>query len=190
MSIKGRGRYKRTARAVQSSYTKGAVHHHIQKSRERIKGYSWLCVIFKNLGIDCYSNIFIAILNETLIRFFGLAKRNARGQWKNPVDRGNTVLQLWKCCLISIRVRTKTTNRLDLSSPFLPVKKDKWCSVVQNLGFGYNFIIVLPHEIPFTWIYQSCCIMTTWETLTNMMAYSYKMVCRWRDVLPLSWANA
>ena len=63
-----------------SSYTKGAVHHHIQKSRERIKGYSWLCVIFKNLGIDCYSNIFIAILNETLIRFFGLAKRNARGQ--------------------------------------------------------------------------------------------------------------
>ena len=72
MSIKGRGRYKRTARAVQSSYTKGAVHHHIQKSRERIKGYSWLCVIFKNLGIDCYSNIFIAILNETLIRFFGL----------------------------------------------------------------------------------------------------------------------
>ena len=49
-------------------------------SRERIKGYSWLCVIFNNLGIDCYSNIFIAILNETLIRFFGLAKRNARGQ--------------------------------------------------------------------------------------------------------------
>ena len=56
--------------------------------------YSWLCVIFKNHGIDCYSNIFIAILNETLIRFFGLVNGMPGGNEKNPVDRGNTMLQL------------------------------------------------------------------------------------------------
>ena len=41
-----------------------------RNKEDRLEGYSWLCVIFKNLGIDCFSNIFITILNETLIGFF------------------------------------------------------------------------------------------------------------------------
>ena len=30
-----------------------------KNKEDRLEGYSWLCVIFKNLGIDCFSNIFI-----------------------------------------------------------------------------------------------------------------------------------
>ena len=93
-----KGKIQKNCVSGTSSYTKGAVHHHIRKSRERIKGCSWLCVIFKNLGIDCYSNIFIAILNETLIRFLP-GKKKCQGAMKNLVDWGNTVLQLRKCCL-------------------------------------------------------------------------------------------
>ena len=105
MSIKGRGRYKRTARAAQS-YTKGAVRHHIQKSRERIKGYSWLCVIFKNLGIDCYSNIFIAILNETLIRFFGLVNGMPGGNEKIR-STGVTLCYNFENVALSVSVLTQ-----------------------------------------------------------------------------------
>ena len=94
-------------------------------SRERIKGYSWLCVIFKNLGIDCYSNIFIAILNETLIRFFFLAwQKEMPGGNEKVRSTGVTLCYNFENVALSVSMlKQKKTNRLDLSSHFLPVKK-------------------------------------------------------------------
>ena len=48
-----------------------------------------LCHYYNNIGIDCYSKIFITILNETLIGFFGLTKVICQGAMKNSVDHGN-----------------------------------------------------------------------------------------------------
>ena len=108
-------------RSGTSSYTKhhirkeryivrsGTSYHHIRKSRERIKGYSWLCVIFKNLGIDCYSNIFIAILNETLIRFFGLVNGMPGGNEKIR-STGVTLCYNFENVALSVSVLTQKKN--------------------------------------------------------------------------------
>ena len=92
--------------------------HHIRKEpyiiiykrvEKEFKGYSWLCVIFKNLGIDCYSNIFIAILNETLIRFFGLVNGMPGGNEKIR-STGVTLCYNFENVALSVSVLTQKKN--------------------------------------------------------------------------------